>query len=310
MLSIVYALAPLFVILLSGMGLRKTEFVAEGFWRNLEKLTFWALLPALFLKTMADADFSGMDLFGPMAAGVTLLFAMMALLFFIRPLTPKIDGPAYSSIVQGATRFNNYVGLPVTLSLFGEAGVVVYAVIIAALIPLTNVTAVWALSHYASHEPLHWRRLGRQIATNPLILSTLLGIMLSVTGIGLPPIIREVVTTFANASLLMGLLAIGASLDIGAVKTDGPRVMYSCFLKLIVFPAIAIGCGLLFGLEGLSMSVLILFASLPTATSSYILAARMGGNAKLMANIVATETLLAFATMPAWLWIALEKFGS
>ncbi|MCH2546233.1 MAG: AEC family transporter [Alphaproteobacteria bacterium] len=308
MLAIVYALAPLFVILLSGMGLRKTEFVAEGFWRNLEKLTFWALLPALFLKTMADADFSGMNLFAPVAAATTLLMLSMVILVIIRRFTPQIDGPAYSSVIQGATRFNNYVGLPVTLSLFGESGIVVYAIIISALIPLTNITSVWALSHYASHEKLRWAKLARQILTNPLIISTLLGIALSVTGIGLPPIIREVVVAFANASLLMGLLAIGASIDPSTVKTDGFRVMYSCFLKLVAYPALAIACGMVFGLDGLGMSVLILFAALPTATSSYILAAQMGGNAKLMANIVATETLLAFLTMPAWLWVAMRGF--
>lgn len=308
MLSIIYALAPLFVILMAGMGLRKTEFLAESFWRNLEKLTYWALLPALFLKTMADADFSGMDLLSPMLAASVLLLVMTGLLYLIRPLTPKIDGPAYSSVIQGATRFNNYVGLPVTLSLFGEAGLVVYAIIIAPLIPLTNVTSVWALTHYASHERIRWRQLGWRILTNPFILATLLGIVLNFTGIGLPPIIREVVVAFANASLLMGLLAIGASLDPSTVKTDGPRVMYSSFLKLVFYPALAIGCGLLFGLDSLGMSVLLLFAALPTATSSYILAAQMGGNAKLMANIVATETLLAFLTMPAWLWVALEWF--
>lgn len=308
MLLIAHALAPLFLILLAGMGLRRAEFVGESFWRGLEKLTFWTLLPALFLKTMANANFSGMDLFGPMAAGISLLLAMMLLLYMLRPLTPQIDGPAYSSIVQGATRFNNYVGLPVTLALFGAEGIVVYAIIISALIPLTNVTSVWALSHYASHEPIKWRKLGMLIVTNPLILSTLLGIALSVSGIGLPPVISEVVTAFANASLLMGLLAIGAGLDIGAVRTDGPRVMYACFLKLFLFPLIAIGCGLAFGLDGVGMSVLLLFASLPTATSSYILAAQMGGNARLMANIVATETLLAFLTMPAWLWLALHWF--
>lgn len=306
MLSIVYALAPLFVILLAGMGLRKTQFLADGFWRNLEKLTYWALLPALFIKTMADADFAGIDLFAPMAAAVTLLGISMALLFLFRPAFGWIDGPAYSSVIQGATRFNNYVGLPVTLSLFGAQGMVVYAIIIAPLIPLTNVTSVWALCHYASHEKLRWGKLGRQIVTNPFILATLFGILLNVTGIGLPPVIREVVTAFANASLLMGLLAIGASLDLGTVKADGPRVMLSCMFKLVLYPAIALGCGLLFGMQGLELSVLILFASLPTATSSYILAAHMGGNAKLMANIVATETVLAFVTMPAWLWVAME----
>lgn len=308
MFAILLALAPCFLILMAGLGLRKTEFLAEGFWRNLEKLTYWALLPALFLKTMADADFAGIDLFAPMMAATCLLGAAMVLLVVLRrPLTPHIDGPAYSSVIQGATRFNNYVGLPVTLSLFGAQGMVVYAIIIAALIPLTNVTSVWALCHYASHEKLRWSKLGKQIITNPFILATLLGLLLNVTHIGLPPIIHETVTAFANASLLMGLLAIGASLDMGTVKADGPRVMYSCVWKLVIYPAIGLGCGLLFGLEGLELSVLILFASLPTATSSYILAGQMGGNAKLMANIVATETVLAFVTMPVWLWVAVHN---
>lgn len=306
MLAIFLALAPCFAILMAGLGLRKSEFLAESFWRNLEKLTYWTLLPALFVKTMADADFAGIDLFGPMVAASTLLGVAMLLLALFRPALGWIDGPAYSSVIQGATRFNNYVGLPVTLSLFGAQGMVVYAIIIAPLIPLTNVTSVWALCRYASHEKLRWGKLGKQIITNPFILATLLGILLNVTGIGLPPVIREVVTAFANASLLMGLLAIGASLDVGTVKADGPRVMLACFLKLVVYPAIALGCGMAYGLEGLELSVLILFASLPTATSSYILAAQMGGNAKLMANIVATETVLAFVTMPVWLWVAMD----
>lgn len=309
MVAIALALAPLFVILMSGHTLRRTGFLADSFWKNLEKLTYWALLPALFLKTMADADFSGMQIVTPMLAAVALLAVMMAFLILTRPLAKQTDGASFSSIIQGSTRFNNYVGLPVTLSLFGQAGIVVYAIIISVMIPLTNVTSVWALSHYASHETIKWRRLGWLIITNPLIISTLLGIFLSISGIGLPPVVREVVTAFANASLLMGLLAIGASLNLSAVRTDKKRVLYTCFLKLLVFPLVALGCGLAFGLDNLSMSVLILFAALPTATSSYILAGQMGGNAQMMANIVATETLLAFATMPVMLWVVLTWFG-
>lgn len=308
MTAIFLTLAPLFIILMIGHTLRRKEFLAEGFWRNLEKLTFWALLPALFLKTMAEADFSGGTLLPAIAATSMCLATMMAILVLGRRFFPKVDGPSYSSIIQGATRFNNYVGLPVVLSLFGHEGMVVYAMIISAHIPLTNITSVWALSHYASHEPVKWRKVGKLIFTNPLILSALLGTVLSLTGIGLPPLVNEVVTAFANASLLMGLLAIGASLDLGTIHTDRAPVMASCFLKLLVYPAIAISWGLFFGLSNAAMGVMILYSSLPTATSSFILASQMGGNARLMATITATETLLAFISMPALLLLAFHWF--
>ncbi len=308
MTSIILALAPLFVILMVGHRLRVSGFVADGFWSNLEKLTYWALLPALFLKTMAEADFTGMT-FGPvLLAAVGLLGIGTGLLVLVRPLARHTDGPTYSSIIQGGTRFNNYVGLPVTLSLFGHDGLVVYAVIISVLIPLTNVTSVWALSHYATHERLRWGNLFYKIATNPLILSTLLGIGLSVGGIGLVPVVDQVVTAFANASLLMGLLAIGAKLSLSAVRSEKGRVLFTCLAKLVIFPLIALGLGVWLDLSHLHISVLVLFASLPTATSSYILAGQMGGNTTIMANIVATETLLAFLSMPAMLWLMLEFF--
>lgn len=308
MVAIILALAPLFIILMVGHTLKKTGFIADTFWSNLEKLTYWALLPALFLKTTSEAEFSDFSLLSAVLASVTLLGVMMLLMVALRHFTPKIDGASYSSIIQGATRFNNYVGLPAIVSLYGRDGVVVYAVIASFIIPLTNITSVWALSHYASHTRIRWHQIIKRIFTNPLILSTLVGIILGVTGIGLPPIINETVTAFANASLLMGLLAIGANLNLGAVRTDRSQVLYSCFLKLLLYPAIAVGCGLLFNLNHQAMGVLILFASLPTATSSYILAGQMGGNARLMANILATQTLMAFATMPLWLLLSLHYF--
>lgn len=308
MLAIFLALAPLFSILMGGVLLRKTQFVADSFWRQLEKLTFWALLPSLFLKTMAEADFSSVSLYPLLTSGLLLLTVMMAWLMLSRPLLQKVNGPSYSSIIQGATRFNNYVGLPVVLSLHGQSGVVIYAVIMSVMIPATNITSVWAISHYASHEPIRWKTLLKLVITNPLIVATSLGIFLNLTGIGLPPVIHEVVTAFANASLVMGVLAIGASLDIGAVRADRKPVLYSCLLKLIVFPLIALGAGSWVRLDNLSLSVLILFAGLPTATSSFILASQMGGNATLMANITASETLFAFITLPCWLAFALHYF--
>ena len=308
MTSIILSLAPLFIVLMTGNRLRASGFLSLEFFKGVEKLTYWALLPSLFFITMAKADFTGLSLLPPILATAALLGVSMVLLVITRPLFPSIDGPSYSSVIQGATRFNNYVGLPVTLSLFGQEGIVVYAIIISAMIPLTNITSVWALTHYATHGAMNWGQLISRIFTNPLIISTLAGIGFSISGLGSPPVIGDVIQMFADASVLMGLLAIGASLNLSAVKTEKFRVMYSCFWKLIIFPTIAIGVGLVFGLDSLSMKVLILFAALPTATSSFILATQMGGNATMMANVVATETLLAFATMPVWLWLAMAYF--
>jgi predicted permease len=83
-----------------------------------------------------------------------------------------------------------------------------------------------------------------------------------------------------------------------AVVAGSPAIFVASVLKLAVMPAMAIGIGLLLGAHGAGLAVVACCASVPTASSAYVLARQMGGNTVLMAEILTVETMLAMVTMP------------
>jgi predicted permease len=76
-------------------------------------------------------------------------------------------------------------------------------------------------------------------------------------------------------------------------------------IKLVLMPALVLGLALLLGLPPISRDVALLFAALPTATSAYILARQLGGDAELMAALITAQTLLAMLTLPLWLGLVI-----
>ncbi|MFW2133495.1 AEC family transporter, partial [Ectothiorhodospira haloalkaliphila] len=72
-------------------------------------------------------------------------------------------------------------------------------------------------------------------------------------------------------------------------------------VKLIAVPAIALGAAMLLGVSGVYLAAALVLAALPTASSAYILAVRMGGDGQIVAALIATHTLAAAITLPLWL---------
>ena len=83
-----------------------------------------------------------------------------------------------------------------------------------------------------------------------------------------------------------------------ALKRAGPRTLTWSLVRLLGLPALAIGFGLAFGLSGMALTIAVICAATPTATSSYILARELGGDAPLAANLIAVQTVLAMLTLP------------
>ena len=93
-------------------------------------------------------------------------------------------------------------------------------------------------------------------------------------------------------------MCVGAALGFGAFKAALKPVMIASAFKLILLPLLTLALCLFTGLTGKAASIAILFQALPTASSSYVMARQMGGNAPLMATIIAAQTLLAMLALP------------
>lgn len=300
MMPVVEALTPIFVLIVLGWALRARSFVPPALWPAAEKLTYYVFFPCLLIGSLADADIDAAAVL-PMAAALALgVVATTALVLAARPAM-TVSGPVVSSVLQGAIRPNTYVGLAAAYGLFGDNGVTLVAIGIAVVVPLVNILSVLALARLGDGADSTVRGMVVGLFTNPIIIAVIAGLTLNATGLGLPMAIGPTVEVLGRAALPVGLMAVGAGLDLRAAAQSARWVTASVALKLLVAPALTLAACLPLGVTGAQLIVAVLYNALPTASSAYILARQMGGDSTLMAGIITATTLCAGVTIPAML---------
>lgn len=294
--EILTALWPIFALLCVGHAIRRVGFPGDGFWEPAEKLIYFLLFPVLLIYKLSLADVGSVPI-GEVALAVMLLLAAgTSLLVAVQWIKP-LENSSFTSVYQGGMRFNTYVGLAASAALFGDEGLAVAAVVMAVMVPLLNLLCVLVFSFYTRKEAGLLSVL-LALVKNPLIIACVVGISLNISGIGLPWALASVAGLLSGIALPLGLLAVGAGLNLTALRTTGGAVVYSSAVKLLLFPCLMLViCGLF--VESLLVAqVLLMFSALPTASTAYVLARQLGGDAQLMAAIITGQILISMATMP------------
>ncbi|MCK9993350.1 MAG: malonate transporter [Alphaproteobacteria bacterium] len=302
MLIIISALLPVFLIIALGWGIRRAGFADDALWPPLERMIYFILFPCLLVQNLATADLGGIDIIPLGAALLSAIFLMAGSLSLLRTRL-NLSGPEYSSLFQGAVRWNGFAGIAAASSLYGTAGLALMAVAIALMVPTVNLLSIYVLTRHASTEPASLRAALIAVIRNPLILSCLTGIALNVSGFGLAPIIDSTLNVLGSAALPLGLLAVGAALDLSHMRQFGSTILLGTGLKMLGMPLLVAMTTGIFGVEGLTRDIAILCASVPGATSAYILARQLGGDASMMAGMITASTVSALVTMPLILFL-------
>lgn len=292
-MSTALLLLPDFCLILLGFGLRRWMSLGDHFWVGVEKLVYFILFPALLVNAILKTR---LDLWAAMPLLITALGAMlggMAISWLARPLF-RVQPMVFASIFQCGYRFNSYIGLAAAGLLFGTPGIAALGLIIGVAVPFANLSSVWMLARHGDAGV--WREIGR----NPLIWATLAGLFLNLSGFEPPQPLSIFLGRLADATVALGLLTVGAALRLqGQAGLLGPSIYLSA-VKLVALPLFAVLIGKALGLSGIYYGVAVLFASLPTASSAYILAMRMGGDGRSVAWIISATTLASMLTMPLW----------
>jgi malonate transporter and related proteins len=300
MAVVIAALLPVFLLIVLGFILKRTLIKPETQWHGLERLTYYVLFPVLLIQTLVKADLTRVPIGGVGGALFLSALAMSLLSLTLRPLLARrgIDGPAFTSIFQGATRWQTYVALAVSGNLLGEVGLALASVAMVAIIPLVNVFSVSVLANYAAPGKQSARAIVMTVVKNPLIWACGIGLLLNVTHVPLPQLWHEVADALGRSSLAIGLLVTGAGLHLEGLFRPSLAASVTVFLKLILMPVLAIGLALWFGLSGSNLAIVAACSAVPTSSSAYVLARQMGGDAPLLAQIITLQTIFAAITMP------------
>jgi malonate transporter and related proteins len=291
------ALLEAALLIALGWALGQWDFAGEAFWRGFDRLVYFVLLPALLLRSLAGAEFSGAEA-GALALSAALPIFALTLVLLAARRALGLDGPAFASVYQGSVRSNTYTALATVPALYGEGGFALLALLIAAVVPLVNVLSVLVLSVQSRGRPVP-SEVASLVATNPLIVACALGLLANASGTRLPAGLDGALAALSAAALPCGLMAVGAALSPGALGGHARGVALSAAAKFLALPLLSLGAGRLLGLPPEALGALVVFQAQPTATASYVLARQLGGDADLMASIVTAQTLLAFAVLPA-----------
>ncbi len=306
MIATLNAIAPVFLIIVIGHILYRTRLVGVEVWSAIEHICFYLLFPFLIIRTLSRADLGVLPIAEFAVVLVTAVVGMAILLFAVRALISRyyrISGPTFTSLFQGATRFHGFMALAIIGPLYGDPGVALAALALGIMVPILNVLTVAVLSIYgeAAHKPTATAVLIR-IAQNPLILACVAGLVLNMTG--LPDFAFSAVEIIGSGGLGLALLAIGAGLRLEHANANKTLVTAGVLTRLVGMPLIVLSMAWITGLEGLPRTVAIIAGAVPTASTAYVMARKMGGDAELMANIVTFQIVVAAFTLPLFIFVA------
>jgi predicted permease len=286
------ALIPVFGLILIGYFFKRIKFPSHEFWPQADRLTYYVLMPSLLVYKLSNASLVSQNSLGFIASALLAIFCTMIVLMITNKAIPSSTS-AFTSIVQGGIRFNTYVFLALAGAIFGNDGLILSAIILTFAIPFINILCITIFALYISNEKLNFIYLLKSIITNPLIVACIMGGSINFLGIQLPVVLNNTLEILSKAALPMGLLSVGFGLVIKEIKSSKSEVIISSFAKHLVMPLFIFAFGKYFALDNMMISILVLFAILPTAPSSFILARQLGGDVGLMSSIITVQTLIS-----------------
>jgi len=310
MINILLAIAPIFLLIVLGHLLRRGNIPALEFWHFNDKLVYWVLFPPLLFYKMATMELTD-QAFGHLAV-VTYLGLFSALAFGITAgKFFNFDRPLHTSLIQGTTRHNTFIALAVAEAVFGDQGLVTATFITALLIPVTNLSVVsLMIVTLRGDEPKGVVRvIAKELVRNPILLAVFFGWLVNISGTTHIPVVFDLCQILGAAALPIVLMCVGANIRVRAMASSALPVVLSVVGKFIVFPGVIALAGLTFGLDPVTVLIVMIFGSVPTAAGAYSLAKQMGGDAPAMAAVVTVQTGLSFVTMPLTLMLMARFLG-
>ncbi len=288
-------LFPDFALILCGFLVCRYTSLNRTVWQQVDALVYFFLFPVLLFQSIAKTTLDLRAASSLIGAGWTLGVLGVGLAYAL-PYLPLLgrhtDKRQHAASAQVAFRFNSFIGLAIAERLAGPEGLLLIAVLIGVCVPLFNMAAVWPMARHA--ERGFWRELLR----NPLVLGTASGLLANVLGLHLPHWIEPTVTRVGAAALALGLMAAGAGMQLGALSKGKALGLAVLTIRHFLMPLGAFVLARLFGLSELQSTILLAFSALPTASTAYVLAARMGYDGAYVAGLVTLSTLLGMASLP------------
>ena len=288
-------LLPDFSLILCGYLICRYTALNRSVWQPVESLVYYLLFPVLLFQSIIKSPIDPGSASGLMVAGLLLSGAGIGLSYAL-PSLPwlgrHIDLRDHAAGAQVAFRFNSFIGLALAERLAGPQGLQLISVLIGVCVPMFNIAAVYPMARGSQTGFV------RELLRNPLIVATLTALICNLLGLRLPTVVEPTVARIGQASIVLGLMSAGAGMQLGLLAQGKLLSTSVLAIRHFVTPLIALCAAHWLRLSPQQASILLIFSALPTASTCYVLAARMGYNGAYVAGLVTLSTICGIASLP------------
>jgi malonate transporter and related proteins len=285
---------PDFSLIICGYLICRYTKLDRTVWGQVDSLVYFFLFPVLLFQSITRYPLALDAASQFMMAGVSLAICGIALAYSVPywPFVKKyIDPRDHAGSAQIGFRFNSFIALAVSQKLLGDNGLAYTAILIGVSVPIFNIAAVWPM---AKHGQQHF---GRELIRNPLIWGTTAGLLANIAGFTVPDWMAPSVTRVGQAGLVLGLMAAGAGMQLSALPRAKVLAASMLSVRHFAMPVVAFIMAKMWGLDSTQTTTLLLFSALPTASTCYVLAARMGYNGPYVSSLVTASTAMAVLSL-------------
>ncbi len=292
---------PLLLLVAVGYLLKMNKFFSENTLKQMNKLVFTLLVPASLLKSIVTSSIQ--DALKPDYLVFVLLGASAMILSGIvlgEKLCERQDqkGVMAQAIFRGNTVL---FGIPVVSMLYPNQSIVLTTSMIAIVVPIYNLCAVVVLQMHAGMKT-DVKSLILKVLKNPMVAATLCGFAIKLIGIELPSAVLKTVTEISNAANPIGLIVLGASFELPAIRENIDKLSVIAVMRLIICPAVMLGLAVLLGYRQIELATVMVLFGAPTAVSSFATAVQMKGDGSLASQAVMLTTGFSAITIFSWVF--------
>ena len=298
------AVAPLFILLFFGYVLKKRDFISGGFVSSGNKFVFYIGLPAALFRSVYSAELGELLdwRFAAFALGASL--GAFFIIWLIAALFIK-ERPIVGAFTQGAFRGNfAFLGMPLLISIAGEAGEARAALILAFVLPMYNICSILVLAACSgSAQKVGFKTVAFVILKNPFIIAIALAFAAQLAGIRLPFLLNQSVGYVANMATPLALICLGAGMYFQGFDAKFKYALTASLIKVVALPILFVTAGYMMGFRGYDIAALLVLGGIPSAIAGYTMVVQMGGDSYVAATIIVLSTFMSAFTFTLFIYV-------
>jgi malonate transporter and related proteins len=297
---------PVFAVIVTGWIVGYTRYLSRALSDALIHFAYNIAMPALLIVTIAQEPSHSLINWRFLVAfggGSLLCFVLVFGIMSIRAsrglASRTMHGMAASMTNTG------FVALPVLQAIYGPRAVLPAAIatVFVAVVMFPVAVILLELGQQDAHGSRTTPMVTvKHVVLNPMVLSTLIGMLLSVLDLRMPAPVTAYLGILADALTPCALFAIGLGLSIDGLRANIGRASLLSAVKLVIMPIIVYGLSVLLRLDPLYTIAAVICAAVPTAKTAYILAGEYRCEEMMVASTVSMTTLASIISLVAWLY--------